>query len=117
MIESLFVQEATRAEGDWVLGLPRRVGGQVAFPGSHVVDSSYNKLSQAHKRVGFEAAVVEVVLRGGGWSSSHSSSSIRREQNLSCLQVRAISSGRGMFSHSAGGAKTEREAGGTFAQP
>ena len=44
---------------------PGWVGGQVAFPCPHLVDSPCHKLSQAHKGVGGEGGGV-VVVRGCG---------------------------------------------------
>ena len=44
---------------------PGWVGGQVAFPCSHLVDSPRHELSQAHEGVGGEGGGV-VVVRGCG---------------------------------------------------
>lgn len=65
MIEGCCIQGVTGAERGLVLQPARWVAGQVVHPGSHVVDSSCNTLRQKHKRVGFEAAVVGVLLWGG----------------------------------------------------
>ena len=54
----------TEASGVWVFVVPREVCGQVAFSGSHLVDSARNKLVPGHKRVLGESRRVGVV--GGG---------------------------------------------------
>ena len=63
MLQGFGFQAATGAGGIGIGGPPSRVGGQVAFPGSHLVDSPGNELAQAHERPRRYGGRVQVVPR------------------------------------------------------
>jgi len=64
MLEGFRFQAAAGAGGIRVGGPPGWVGGQVALPGSHLVDSPSNELTQAHERPWVYRGRVQVVPRG-----------------------------------------------------
>jgi len=61
VVKGLWFQAATGEGPVGVKQPPGRVGGQVAFPGSHLVDSSGHKLTQAHEGLRVQSGGVEVV--------------------------------------------------------
>ena len=64
MLEGLGLQATAGAGGVDIGGPPSRVGGQVTFPGSHLVNSPGDELAQAHEGPRRQRRGVQVVPRG-----------------------------------------------------
>jgi len=64
VLEGFGFQSATGAGGIGVRRPPGRVGGQIAFSGSHLVNSPCNEFAQAHKRPRMQCGGVQIVSRG-----------------------------------------------------
>jgi len=64
VLEGLGLQATAGTGGVCVGGPPGRVGGQVTFPGSHLVNSRCDELAQAHEGPRRQRGRVQVVPRG-----------------------------------------------------
>ena len=61
MLEGFWFQAVAAAGSISVEGPPSRVGGQITFSGSHLVDPPSNELAQAHERPRRQGGRVQVV--------------------------------------------------------